>query len=43
MPWLENWIDINKQQAAPQEQDIAQYKVNNTFNDDQEARFDVDF
>lgn len=43
MPWLENWIDINKQQAAPQEQDLAQYKVNNTFNDDQEVNFDVDF
>ncbi len=43
MPWLENWIDINKQQAAPQEQDIAQYKVNNTFNDDREVSFEVDF
>ena len=43
MQGLEKWIDMNKQQAAPQEQDIAAYKVKAVFNDDAEASFDVDF
>ena len=43
MPGLENWININKTQAAPQEQDLAQYKVNTIVRDDQDVIFDVDF
>lgn len=43
MPLLENWININKQQAAPQEQDIAAYKVGTTISDDQGVKFDFDF
>lgn len=43
MPHMENWLNMNKQQAAPQEQDIAQYKVNLIVNDDTNASFDVDF
>lgn len=43
MPGLENWIDMNKQQAAPQEQDLAAYKVGAVFNNDANVDFDVDF
>lgn len=43
MPGLENWIDMNKQQAAPQEQDLAAYKVKAFYNDDHSVNFDVDF
>ena len=43
MPGLENWINMNKTQAAPQEQDLAQYKVKAVVNDDNGAVFDVDF
>lgn len=34
MPALEKWINMNKQQAAPQEQDLAAYKVGNFIRDD---------
>lgn len=43
MPGLENWINMNKQQAAPQEQDLAAYKVGAVFNNDANVDFDVDF
>lgn len=43
MPHMENWLNMNKHQAAPQEQDLAQYKVNIIVNDDTNAKFDVDF
>ena len=43
MPGLEKWIDMNKQQAAPQEQDLAAYKVKAVVNDDSGTKFDVDF
>lgn len=43
MPGLENWIDMNKQQAAPQEQDLAAYKVGAVVNDDANVSFDIDF
>lgn len=43
MPHMENWLNMNKQQAAPQEQDIAQYKVGIMVNDDTNTTFDVDF
>lgn len=40
---LEDWINIGKTQAAPQEQDNNQYKVNVIIRDDESATFDVDF
>ena len=43
MPGLENWINMNKQQAAPQEQDLAAYKVGAVVNDDANVSFDIDF
>ena len=43
MPGLENWINMNKTQAAPQEQDLAQYKVKAVIPDDDGVIFDTDF
>lgn len=43
MPNLENWINMNKQQSAPQEQDIAAYKIGSTKKDDEGVIFDIDF
>jgi len=43
MPHLEKWININKQQAAPQEQDLAAYKVGTIASDDDDKIFDVRF
>lgn len=43
MVHLEDWINIGKTQAAPQEQDNNQYKVNIIVRDDESASFDVDF
>lgn len=43
MVHLEDWINIGKTQAAPQEQDNNQYKVNVIVRDDEGAEFDVDF
>jgi ribonucleoside-diphosphate reductase beta chain len=43
MPSLEKWININLTQAAPQEQDNNQYKVNMIVRDDEAVDFDVDF
>lgn len=43
MPGLEQWINMNKQQAAPQEQDLAAYKIKAVVNDDENVNFDVDF
>jgi len=43
MPHLESWLNMNKQQAAPQEQDLAAYKVGVVVNDDEDTSFDVDF
>lgn len=40
MPSLEVWINMNKQQAAPQEQDLAAYKVGAFVNDDEFAEFE---
>lgn len=40
---LEDWLNISKTQAAPQEQDNNQYKVNVIVRDDEAAEFDVDF
>jgi ribonucleoside-diphosphate reductase beta chain len=43
MPHIDDWIDISKTQAAPQEQDNNQYKVNSIVRDDTNVEFDVDF
>jgi ribonucleoside-diphosphate reductase beta chain len=43
LPNMENWLNMNKQQAAPQEQDQAAYKVGAVIRDDSGAEFDVDF
>jgi ribonucleoside-diphosphate reductase beta chain len=43
MPHMEDWINIGKTQAAPQEQDNNQYKVNTIVRDDEGASFDIDF
>lgn len=40
MPSLENWINMNKQQAAAQEQDLVAYKVNVVVRDDQDMIFE---
>jgi ribonucleoside-diphosphate reductase beta chain len=43
MPHLENWLNIGSTQAAPQEQDGNQYKVNTVVRDDAGVDFDIDF
>jgi ribonucleoside-diphosphate reductase beta chain len=43
MPSMEKWLDMNKSQAAPQEQDLAAYKVGAIIRDDNNAKFNVDF
>ena len=40
MPFLEDWFNMNNSQAAPQEQDIAAYKVKVVTRDDEESTFD---
>lgn len=43
MPSMEKWLNMNKTQAAPQEQDVAAYKIGAVFHDDANVVFDVDF
>jgi ribonucleoside-diphosphate reductase beta chain len=43
MPHVEDWINIGKTQAAPQEQDNNAYKVNIIVRDDDSVKFDADF
>lgn len=43
MPHMEDWINIGKSQAAPQEQDNNQYKVGTIVRDDIRVEFDDDF
>ena len=43
MPHVEDWIDISKTQAAPQEQDQGAYKLNTIIRDDNNLTFDADF
>lgn len=43
LPILDKWIDMNKTQAAPQEQDIAAYKVGVVISDDNDVEFDANF
>lgn len=40
MPFLEDWFNMNNNQAAPQEQDIAAYKVKVISHDDEDKTFD---
>lgn len=43
LKYMDNWLDISKTQAAPQEQDNAQYKVGIMRRDDSNQEFDIDF
>lgn len=43
LKFMENWLDISKTQASPQEQDNAQYKVSIMRRDDDDEEFDVEF
>lgn len=43
LKFMEKWLDISKTQPAPQEQDIAAYKVGILRRDDENVDFDVDF
>jgi ribonucleoside-diphosphate reductase beta chain len=43
MPYMEQWLNMNKTQSAPQEQDQAAYKVGSVVNDDENANFSDDF
>ena len=43
MPSMEKWLNMNKTQAAPQEQSLAAYKVGSVVRDDNNTSFDVDF
>lgn len=43
MPHLEDWVNIGKTQAAPQEQDNNQYKIGSIIRDDANTKFDADF
>lgn len=40
MPYLEDWFNMNNTQAAPQEQDVAAYKVKVVTRDDENTTFD---
>lgn len=44
IPSMEKWLNMNKQQAAPQEQQsLAAYKVGAFYRDDENKTFEVDF
>lgn len=43
MPSMEKWLNMNKLQAAPQEQDLAAYKVGTIVYNDEGVKFNVDF
>lgn len=43
LKFMENWLNIGKSQGSPQEEDIAQYKVNIMRRDDDGVEFDTDF
>lgn len=43
LKFMENWLNIGKSQGSPQEEDIAQYKVNVMRRDDDGVEFDIDF
>jgi ribonucleoside-diphosphate reductase beta chain len=41
--FMENWMNLNKTQGSPQEEDIAAYKVGIMTRDDDNFDFDIDF
>lgn len=43
LKFMENWLNIGKSQGSPQEEDIAQYKVNVMRRDDAGHEFEIDF
>jgi len=43
LKFMENWLNIGKSQGSPQEENIAQYKVNVMRRDDAGVEFDIDF
>jgi ribonucleoside-diphosphate reductase beta chain len=43
LKFMENWLDISKTQASPQEQDNGQYKVSIMRRDDEDQDFDIEF
>jgi ribonucleoside-diphosphate reductase beta chain len=43
LKFMERWLNIGKSQGSPQEEDIAQYKVNVMRRDDEGEEFEVDF
>lgn len=45
LPYMNNWLDISKNQASPQEEDNNQYKVNVIARNDtgKKVAFDMDF
>jgi ribonucleoside-diphosphate reductase beta chain len=43
LKFMENWLDISKTQASPQEQDNGQYKVGIMTRNDSTEEFDVEF
>ena len=43
LPWMENWIDINKNQNANQEADNNNYTLNTVIDDVGEEELDFDF
>ncbi len=43
IPSMENWLNMNKTQPAPQEQTVAAYKVGSIMHDDAQVKFEVDF
>lgn len=43
LKFMEHWLNIGKSQGSPQEEDVAQYKVNVMRRDDSGHEFDVDF
>lgn len=43
LKFMENWININKNQGSPQEEDVAAYKVNIMRRDDEGVMFTTDF
>lgn len=41
--FMENWLNIGKSQPSPQEEQVAQYKVNVMRRNDDNEEFDLDF
>lgn len=43
LKFMEDWLDISNIQPAPQEQDIANYKVGVMRRNDEDKKYDIDF